>query len=69
MLDTIQKKIDALHVGKKLILGAGIEIHTMQTIVELCDLVESSGTIRIVNKHQETKTGQKLVDSLMIQKV
>lgn len=69
MLDTIQKKIQALETGKKLVLGAGIEIHTMQDIVALCDELESNGIIRIVNRHQETKTGKKLIDSLLIQKV
>ena len=69
MLDKIQQQITALQTGKKLILGAGIEIHTMQGIVELCDQLASSGIIKIINRHQETKSGQKLIDSLMIQKI
>jgi hypothetical protein len=69
MLDKIQHQIQALQTGKKLILGSGIEINRMQEVVEFCHQLESSGIIRIINIHQETKTGQKLVDSLMIQKI
>ena len=69
MLDKIQHQIQALQIGKKLILGSGIEINTMQEVVEFCHQLESSGIIRIINIHQETKTGQRLVDSLMIQKI
>ncbi|OTG83223.1 hypothetical protein B9T31_14125 [Acinetobacter sp. ANC 4558] len=68
MLDKVQQQINALQTGKKLILGAGIEIHTMQSIVDLCQQLESNGVIRIINKHQESKTGQKLIDSLLIEK-
>jgi hypothetical protein len=69
MLDKIQVQIAMLETGKKLILGVGIEIKTMQNVVELCDQLASDGIIKIINRHEETKTGQKLVDLLMIQKI
>lgn len=69
MLDKIESKINTLKSGSKLIVGSGIEINEMQKIVNLCESLESSGQIRIINKHQESKTGQHLVDAIILQKL
>ncbi|MCK7608066.1 hypothetical protein M0D70_01200 [Acinetobacter portensis] len=60
MLDKIQTKIDTLNSGKKLILGTGIREDEMQKVVELCNALQSSGVIKIVNSQSSTIMIQKL---------
>lgn len=52
MLDKIQTKIDTLEQGKKLILGSGIRVEEMQKVIALCESLQSSGQLRIVNLSQ-----------------
>ena len=61
MLDKIQTKIDALQQGKKLILGSGIKADEMQKVIALCESLESSGQIKIVNLNKDAP-------SLIVQK-
>ena len=60
MLDKIQTKIDTLSSGKKLILGTGIREDEMHKVIELCNAVQSSGVIKIVNSQSSTIMIQKL---------
>lgn len=69
MLDVVESKIHNSKSGAKLILGSGIKLEEMQKLVTYCESLESEGQIKIINKHQETKTGQHLIDSLVIQKL
>ena len=68
MLDKIQTKISQLDSGKKLILGAGVKMDDMQKLVELCESLESSGEIKIVNKHLNPKVNNQ-PDTILIEKV
>ena len=69
MLDAVESKINNSKSGAKLILGSGIKLDEMQKLVSYCEGLESAGQIKIINKHQESKTGQHLVDSIVIQKL
>ena len=60
MLDKIQTKIDTLSSGKKLILGTGIREDEMQKVIELCNELQNSGVIKIVNSQSSTIMIQKL---------
>ena len=59
MLDKIQTKIDSLAAGAKLILGAGIASSEMPKVIQLCEELQSSGVIKIINN---------LKNSIIIQK-
>ena len=60
MLDKIQTKIVTLSSGKKLILGTGIREDEMHKVIELCNALQSSGVIKIVNSQSSTIMIQKL---------
>lgn len=59
MLDKIQTKIESLEAGKKLILGAGIREDEFSKVVSLCESLQASGVIKIVNAHNSTIIVQK----------
>lgn len=52
MLDKIQTKIESLNTGKKLILGAGIRAEEFPKVQSLCESLQESGLIKIVNAQQ-----------------
>jgi hypothetical protein len=60
MLEKIQKKIESLNAGAKLILGAGIQETEMQKVVSLCETLQSDGVIKIVNAQPATIMIQKI---------
>jgi hypothetical protein len=59
MLDKIQTKIESLEAGKKLILGAGIREDEFPKVVSLCESLQASGVIKIVNAQGSTIIVQK----------
>ena len=68
MLDKIEKKIQNLKGGEKLILGYGVQAIELQKVIALCENLESEGQIKIIQKPQSLVIGKKSAESLLIQK-
>lgn len=68
MLDKIQTKIDALEIGKKLVIGTGIQYDEMQKVIAFCEELETKGVIKLVKIQKETTSKVPSVPTLIVEK-